>query len=339
MITSIELKNFQRHKHLKLDLNHPITTIIGESDHGKSAILRALRWVSLNQPSGCEFMNWDAKEVSVKVSVDGHEIQRSSTGTTNLYVLDGKEYRAFGREVPEDIKNVLGMSALNFQWQHDAPFWLSLSPAEVSRQLNQIVNLELIDKVMSKLDSLLRNARAVAADRQDRLTTARNEYKQLRFVAQLSAEFEQLERLSKESEEKNSKANDLDKNISWAKTAKERISQLRKAAQDASMVLAIGQNLAAQNKRVAALSGLLAQATALASTAQLQRPDTGQLRKLATLANNKASQYRGLRALVAQVEDITTEVEEAKCRLTDVRSKLRTLTNGRCPLCNQKLAL
>lgn len=150
MITKLQLKNFQCHKSLTLDLSQRVTTIVGSSDVGKSAIIRALQWVCFNRPSGDQFRKHGEKDVGVRLTVDGKSITRYRSRSSNSYRINKRMLKAFGATVPESITTHLQIGAFNFQAQHDSPFWLSLSPGEVGRRLNSIVNLEVIDQVLKK---------------------------------------------------------------------------------------------------------------------------------------------------------------------------------------------
>src|SRR4051812_38242007 len=97
---SLVLKNFQKHKLLKIQFSPHITTIKGRTDRGKSSILRALKWLCLNNLIGNEFIRTGSSKAKVGLSVKDHRIVREK-GASNLYVLDGKEFRAFGSKVPD----------------------------------------------------------------------------------------------------------------------------------------------------------------------------------------------------------------------------------------------
>ncbi|MDE2104483.1 MAG: AAA family ATPase, partial [Patescibacteria group bacterium] len=68
-IKSLELRDFQCHKSLVLDLNAPVVCIKGPTDSGKSAILRALRWVCQNNFAGDDFIREGAKKAEVVLNV------------------------------------------------------------------------------------------------------------------------------------------------------------------------------------------------------------------------------------------------------------------------------
>lgn len=144
------LRNFQRHERLSLPLDPKVTTIIGDSDSGKSAVLRALRWVCRNKPNGTDFVRHGQKLCRVSVLAGDRRIHRSR-GAGNSYHLDGEELKAFGADVPSPVRKVLKTTDLNFQLQHDAPFWFSLSPGDLAQRLNALVNLSKIDSIQKKI--------------------------------------------------------------------------------------------------------------------------------------------------------------------------------------------
>jgi len=159
-IKSITLKNFQSHEHTTIDFDDGVNAIIGLSDSGKTAILRALRWVMTNKPSGEEFRSYWGGDTSVTLELDnGIKVTRGRTNSDNFYVLHTpgvrsdrhQEFRAFGQDVPEEIKKVLNISEINMAAQMDAPFLLSSNPGERAQMLNRIVNLDVIDKAISNV--------------------------------------------------------------------------------------------------------------------------------------------------------------------------------------------
>ena len=86
-IKSLELKNFQSHKNLKIDFSPNVTSIIGPSDVGKSAIIRALRWIVFNRPAGDAFIQHGTKQAEVIIQVEKDTIIRTK-GKENLYKIN-----------------------------------------------------------------------------------------------------------------------------------------------------------------------------------------------------------------------------------------------------------
>lgn len=179
MLEKLIVRNYQCHKRLSLELDPGVNTIVGPSDAGKSAILRALIWLTTNKPRGSAFIKKDTQRAQVILRVSGNKIKRTR-GQKNTYELNGSTFTAFGNDVPAEIASVLNVSELNFQGQHDSAFWFSQSPGEVSRQLNAIVDLSVIDSTLSNLSSALRKARIQESVVEKRLEEAREERRNLR---------------------------------------------------------------------------------------------------------------------------------------------------------------
>ncbi len=203
MIESLHIRNFQTHLEFHLEFDKQITSLTGKTNAGKSSIIRALRWICLNQPDGDDFIHWDADECEGKLIVDGHEIIRKRGKGVNTYSVDGKVLEAFGRGVvPDEIAAILNVSDDNFSMQLDQPYWLLDSPGQVSKNLNSIINLESIDRTLANVASELRKSRAVVAVSQDRLSKAKEQRNRLTWVKSADVELKRLEALETGIEEK-----------------------------------------------------------------------------------------------------------------------------------------
>ncbi len=116
-IERITLENFQSHQSTEI-APAPLgglTVIIGPSGHGKTAVLRALRWLLYNQPQGTGFMRKSAQMVKVAVELaDGSVITRRRTAGTNQYIAvtegSGRQvFEGFGTDVPLEIQQLTGV--------------------------------------------------------------------------------------------------------------------------------------------------------------------------------------------------------------------------------------
>lgn len=175
MIERMQVRNFQTHSLLRIKFDPLITTILGKTGAGKSAILRALRWVMFNKPNGTDFIKHGEESCEVKLWVDGKCITRKRGKDENLYALDGKEFKAFGSDVPHEIQKLLNVDAINFQGQHDAPFWFSDTPGQVAKNLNAIVNLESIDEALTAFATETRAASGAVEYTEQRKAQAESE--------------------------------------------------------------------------------------------------------------------------------------------------------------------
>ncbi len=123
MIERIKLNNFQSHENSELVFSPGVNVIIGQSDSGKTAIIRALRWLVWNRPLGDAYISHWADKCSVEIEVDKHTIKRiKERKNSNAYYLDGKLFNAVGGDIPDEIMKLLNLHEINLQQQLDRPF-------------------------------------------------------------------------------------------------------------------------------------------------------------------------------------------------------------------------
>lgn len=157
MISRLEIWDFQSIKHAVLDMATWVS-IVGESDTGKSAIVRALYALLTNQ-RGDQFVRHGEQAARVSVTLDdGTRIDwRKARGSSGAYLVttaDGGEtlYEKTGSEVPADVRALLRMTVTvggdefmpGFQRQHDAPFLFADSPRRRAQVLGEFDGSNLL---------------------------------------------------------------------------------------------------------------------------------------------------------------------------------------------------
>jgi DNA repair protein SbcC/Rad50 len=208
VVEKITIKNFQSHEETELQFSSGVNVIVGSSDSGKSAILRALKWVVQNKPSGTAFFTEGSDECSVEIIVDGKNVKRFRNKKEKGYSIDGSELKAVSSGVPDIVNNLLNMSDVNMQDQMDSPFLLSDSAGEISRRFNRVANLEKIDSSLKKIDSMKRSRNSNVKDAEKRKEFTEEEVRKLSWLDEaetgiLSVEFleRKIENLSSSYEE------------------------------------------------------------------------------------------------------------------------------------------
>lgn len=164
MINSLEITNLQSHKYSLLEFHKGVNIIKGRSHSGKSSIIRALRWALQNKPSGFHFKSHfsdkkDITEVSIEFE-NGSYISRSRDKEFNGCVANGDYLEALRTDLPDEVKAITQMNNINLQSQGDKYFMLQETPGTVAKELNNIVGLDIIDDVNSKVSSIINSATA-----------------------------------------------------------------------------------------------------------------------------------------------------------------------------------
>jgi DNA repair exonuclease SbcCD ATPase subunit len=300
MLDRLTLENFQCHEDLEIELDPKLTSVVGDNGSGKSGALRSLQWLATNRPQGDAFVRHGAKGSEVKLGVDGRSIARLRGKTTNEYRLDdGGTLLPGAGGPPEPVEALLNLAAESFAGQHDALFWLSLPAPEVSRRLNAVVRLDLIDNALAYLGAEQRRAKATAEVANQRLTDAKGKRKALQWVPAMQEMFTKLVNMSNNALQASLAASSAADLVADGKKYKETVDN----AAQANLAIANGVS------KLAAL-----------------RDKWQEAQRQATQADELC---RRLRGAVEQVKLDNTEREQAE-------RELAKASRGRCPICGKE---
>ncbi len=160
MINSIETKNYHSHKNTKIIFDSGVNIIAGNSDAGKSDILRQAKWVFANRPMGDSIKSWGMDkedETNVCLTMPEGVCSKKRIGSKAIYELEINSQKttleAVKTDVPIEIQDLFNLSEFNFQGQHSGYLLLNDSPGEVAKKLNDLVGLGIIDTMFRNLAS------------------------------------------------------------------------------------------------------------------------------------------------------------------------------------------
>jgi len=334
VLEDLYIRNFQTHSKTHVTFSPTITTIVGPSDAGKSAVIRALRWVCTNVPGGAEFVRHDAKGANVKAVFDGVSITRKrGSGGINTYQMDDKVYRAFGGKVPEDIADFINMGPVCWQEQHDAPFWFSDSPGEVSRQLNTIVDLGVIDDTLRAVTRMLTDSRTRATMAEETLAREKEAYEGFKWLPAYVEELEGLEELEATHTAAVDRAAAVEGLVDTAVDAENTLLTASDAADAGASMVEAGLAAVAVSGRVAALKQLIQTAYEKSKKIEGDIPDDGVLRTLVARWRSVDDQRIELAALIKHIK----EKEAALCQAEKTLKQKEEAIPKKCPTCGQSL--
>lgn len=329
MLESLLLKNFQAHRNLEIRFSPTVTSIVGPSDVGKTAIIRALRWAFLNEALG-GIQRHNTKKTIARLVIDGHTINRKRVGGTNSYSYDGKSYTAIKRDVPSSIRSLLRVGRVSFQGQHDSPYWLSDTGGSVSRELNAIVDLGIIDRTLGNIASQSRDAGSDLKAAERRFETAKQEAEELKWVEECQAEYRDLESAANTLGEVSRRAADLTASLAKATAAQTALYGGKDRLAAAQILLLAAKVAAKASQAKKELANTLGKATAAASAAALQVPEPHTL--------GFALQHREqLEALITKLEAQESKICQVQKRLHTSSKQLERQMGKRCPVCGKMM--
>lgn len=337
MIKSIRIYRFQKHKKLELMLDPHITTITGRTDSGKSSVLRAFRWAALNQPNGNSFIHKGCKSARVEIELEDHVIGRVR-GESNLYLLDDKEFVSFGTGVPDEITNLINVGDINFSSQFDSPFWFMQSPGEVSRELNSIVNLGLIDSTLSNLGSELRKSRSVVEVTDSRLKEANHKLTSLTWLDGCDNALKELESLEESIAQKRLGSLGIAQDLQGVSRLTQEASEGSEAILGASRAIEAGERLWENRLKQEKLAKLLDELEEVTKFSGVLIPGEELLELEESVENitSHREKLNNLQELLGHITRAEGDLEKVTALLGEAEEELSRASDGKCPVCGSE---
>lgn len=336
MIERIHLEDFQAHRDREIVFGPGITVIVGDTDVGKSSIMRAIAWVASNKPSGEDFISWWAKQSVVTLEVNGSVIVRCRGKGENSYNLNSDELKAFGNDVPEEIRDLLRLAPINFQFQHDAPFWFGESAGEVSRQLNDIVDLGVIDEVLGEMASKLRKAQDMVNVCGERARELKQRYEDTRYASQMDEELRVIEKTAAALDKCKARADRLHSLLKLLRDKRTNLSTNERMLADGARLLEAGKILRQLIDRADGLHFETVRARALQETVDQKLPSLADAEDALKRVQALRSKRSALETLVRRARTQETVQTVAARNYENLHKEFHKALGDGCPLCGHK---
>lgn len=314
----LEVENFQSLAKANIELG-AFTVIVGPSNSGKSALLRAVKATvrNVNNPSAVRV---GKKLFTSALIFDGHRvsIERGKSSSTYRIELPNETeevYTKSGKDVPEDVQRVLGLPKpdgpdLTFSSQIDPPFLLDATGSVAAKTLGDLTNV-------SKLHDAAREANRRRAEA-SKMETIR------RADAQAVAE------------RMKSEFSNLRDQVITVKECKGFLDQVRENAKKGETIQRLLETLQITDSAEQQIS---AQIAAIPKPADIEALAEVAGRNLGT--RHRILDYLEILSKCAQAETgLTSSMKEAETSVDMYGSEYDKVLreHGTCPVCNQKVA-
>lgn len=350
MIKSLAILNFQSHAKSKLDFHDGVNVIVGSSDAGKSAVIRALRWLSRNRPSGDSIKsNWGGA-TNVILETDEGFVRRVKD-KKDMYELLCKEgrnltFQAFGTDVPEEISSFLNLNEINLQYQLDRPFLLSDSPGEVAVHFNKIARLDKIDTGLSNVNSAIRKLEQDINYQNTGVLNNNEKLKEFEYLDKMEADVEVAEQMENQLRSKKSSLDTLQLKL-YDYSENERYMEsyitLLSDEQRVNTVLELWTKKDLQEVLLSKLEKLLNNIRNTQDSiehAQEWVKDESRVNTLIQLYNSKKIAVEGLNTLsklLSQYNSISNALIVDNASIKGLEAKFKKEMGDTCILCGQKI--
>lgn len=308
MLTKIRIIDFQSLHDVDLELGR-FTVIVGPSDVGKSAVIRAIHSAVVNR-SGQDFIRSGTTESKVALVFEDGVLAWLKGGSTT-YKLGKKNFEKPGRTVPEEVANFLRLGDIqvgdeklnpNIHGQFQPPFLVTSSPGTRARLIGEMSGINTLYLAIAESN---RRGQASKRLQTTRIGDLEKSKEELRGYAHLPAVQSGLSAVGKKLE----KVDAQEVEAQGLKTDAYRLREARRQVLETQ----------AKAEKAAGLKEKMDRASALIEAIQgLQLP---------------LIELKGLKLAVTQSEVTASELRRQR---DEILQELESVTV--CPTCEQPLA-
>jgi len=249
-ITKVRIENFQSHEDTEFDLSPGVNLIVGSSEAGKSAILRAINFAMHNEPRGDDFVRIERDETRVHLWwSDGCYLCRIKGDNRNAVIIRDKDgfetgFDRIGNSLPQEALDILGNPPIDsesgpiaYADQHQPLFLVTLTASELPKTISRLTGIDDFEDAAELL-----NKEANAANKKIKDSTKRIEHidAQLKNFDNLDEQLEKLDAM----EELAVQIDEISSVVQKAQVLKDSYDDIKKIGRAANTALKAAQQIA-----------------------------------------------------------------------------------------------
>ena len=341
-INIITLENFQSHKNTTLELSEGMNVVWGDTDHGKSSIIRGIKWVVLNRPQGDEFRRHETKKTQVTLETENFIVQRRRTNSKNEYEMDEDIFKALRSDVPEDISVALNLSEANIQSQHEVYFLIDKSPGQRSKILNEVAGLEIMDKVLKKTNSDIRLVNTKINTTNELLTDDQRKILELDWVNSADKFLTRLEKYVDEIREKENFYNSTSIIIKSIKDLENSKSEFisDECIKDLDELIKMETSIEELQSKINNINDIIINIKTLKEKCDsMPEIDTSELEKLQDSIDSLLVKRESIQSIIDEIKFKETQYNQFSEMVKETEEKIAEELKrlGKCPTCGAKI--
>lgn len=249
-ITKVKIENFQSHEDTEFDLSPGVNLIVGSSEGGKSAILRAINFALHNEPRGDDFIRMDKDETRVSIWwSDGCYLCRIKGANRNSVLIKDKDgfeqgYERIGTTLPPEALAVLGNPPIDeetgpiaYADQHQPLFLVTLSASELPRTISRLTGIDDFEDAAELLNKKSNAANKQIKDSSKRIEGIDNQLKNYETLDKKLKNLEYMDELAV-------KIDEISVNIDEANNLKNNYNELMSMGRIANSALKMAEKTA-----------------------------------------------------------------------------------------------
>lgn len=345
MLKRVEVKAFQSIHDISLDLGK-FTVIVGKSNVGKSAFLRAIKALAFNI-RGNMHVTLGEKYSTVKATLPDWVLSLERGEGRSIYIITdirtgNKEVLPkLNKTVPEEVSSILNVDESNFSVQFDTPFLVTDSGAQVARVLGELTNVSTIFEAVKEGNRRRLNLSSELKTRQVDLDEVKKEFE---VFQDLPNQITRLEYLEKSLDDVQEIENNLDvissisvslENSQWTL---DNISSYPDLP-DFSEITYLNDKVKSLNKLIDELSAALNVLKDVVIYSEIPSLDT--IYEINDKWSDLSNLTQSLTDAMVLIQDAKVEINESYSLGQYYTESIRKLLveNGICPTCRQSVSL
>ncbi len=357
MIKKIIVENYESHKKTIVNLSPGVNVLIGPSDSGKSGFLRAINWLRKNRPQGCDYLREDTEECSCQIITDDKKsIIRKRNSDFNGYIYftdieDNKSRSTFdglGASVPDKVDKDLNLSDINVQSQFDNHFLLSSdwSTGAIAEYLNTIVDLQIIDESIARVNKKIRNIEKEIKDKEKYVKDITDQIQELSYLDELKERIDKIQELQKEVDKNEDRSQGIQELLSKINNLQLEIDKDKNYKEALENVEALDSSIKSLKSLQERCSNIQFVSDAIKTIQQLieKQNDYNKALEIASQIEDELKLLEHYEEKYEAVDDLTDKIVSYQASISSLDKEFAILNKdlskynyNECPLCGSKI--
>ena len=361
MIKSIKTQNFESHSNTKIALHPGTNVFIGESDEGKSGIIRQIKWNSRNRPQGDSYrsdqLDSTKKEdrliktsVAINYQNSGHvtRARNGVSGGINTYQINNNEpLRALRADIPDEVQEITRIKDVNIQGQHPSEqyFLLADNPRQVAKKFNQVTGLTIMDDALQNINSQIRTCNTEINISKDSIEKIETELQKSKWILRAEKVAKKLQVCEQKIHQKRTERNTINEiisDITNINVTLEHYDGIEIAKNYLNKLSTQKQQINIKEERILILQETILTAESL-DLALRNSSDTTialnmlkSLEKLQETIQKKEYKVNEISLLLRKIKTTEDQFQKAdKNLISAVKEKNKIRENTKCPICGR----
>ena len=360
MLKRVRIKNFESHEDSEIEFTDGFNLIVGQSNQGKSSIVRAIALIVANRFDK-DSVRTGADYCEVEIESDKGSVMAQRGESVNRWVIkyaDGekKEYKNVGTSVPPDVIKILGMGERthgdikelsNIMFQFEKHYMISEIDGKkatsnmIARMMDEAIGIggmeELIKDIATDFQNFKKDLNSCTSDISDIKSEIMDEdifNDKKKSVEELKSKYEQAEeteRLLKDSEDISSKLLSINSRLSELPPRISKLNEVKFLWSDANSTLeelrAI-QNAVELRNKISNLNCSISSSNEIISLYEQIELLHSKLEML-KIANEKMKKIEDISSRDFDYDDLKSSLENLESKKKNIESAEKMLYDAR----------